>query len=157
MPFTTIGEIKFYTEEIGEGVPIVMIHGFSPDHRLMKGCMEPIFNEKTGYRRIYFDLPGMGRTENYHNILSSDDVLEAVIHLIEHHIPNEPFLIAGESFGGYLARGVIEKLSHRILGVAFICPLIKPNHKEREVPPHEVKEVDYEFLDTLNREEREDF
>lgn len=106
MPFTTIGEIKFYTEEIGEGIPIVMIHGLSPDHRLMKGCMEPIFNEKTGYRRIYFDLPGMGRTENYHNILSSDDVLEAVIHLIEHHIPNEPFLIAGESFGGYLARGV---------------------------------------------------
>ncbi|WP_277586127.1 alpha/beta fold hydrolase [Psychrobacillus antarcticus] len=157
MPFTTIGELRFYIEEVGEGIPVLMIHGFSPDHRLMKGCMEPIFNQKIGYRRIYFDLPGMGKTENYQKISSSDDILEAVLNLIEHHIPNEPFLIVGESFGGYLARGVIEKLNHRILGAAFICPLIKPNHKERELPPHEVIEADYEFLDSLNSEEREDF
>lgn len=157
MAFTKVRNASFYVEEVGEGIPILMVHGFSPDHRLMKGCLEPIFKKKIGYRRIYFDLPGMGKTENYQSIASSDQVLDAILKLIEKQIPNEPFLIVGESFGGYLARGIIEKLGHRILGAAFICPLIKPNHKEREVPRHEVIEADFEFLKSLNIEEREDF
>jgi pimeloyl-ACP methyl ester carboxylesterase len=35
--------VKIYYESIGEGTPILMIHGWSPDHRLMKGCLEPVF------------------------------------------------------------------------------------------------------------------
>lgn len=33
------------------------------DHRLMSGCMEPIFTKREGWRRIYIDLPGMGVTK----------------------------------------------------------------------------------------------
>ncbi len=45
--------------------PIVLIHGFTLDHRLMSGCMEPIFQNRTGWRRIYLDLPfaGDGKVE----------------------------------------------------------------------------------------------
>lgn len=39
-----------------------MLHGYSPDHRLMAGCMEPIFNKKSNYKRVYIDLPGMGKS-----------------------------------------------------------------------------------------------
>lgn len=36
-------DIDLYYECIGEGKPIVLLHGLGCDHRLMKGCMEPIF------------------------------------------------------------------------------------------------------------------
>jgi pimeloyl-ACP methyl ester carboxylesterase len=38
-----IRDVTIYYEIFGSGSPILMIHGWSPDHRLMKGCMEPIF------------------------------------------------------------------------------------------------------------------
>lgn len=46
MPYCKVKNANIYYEEMGEGRPIIMIHGFTPDHRLMSGCMEPIF-EKT--------------------------------------------------------------------------------------------------------------
>ncbi len=39
----TVKDVPIYYEIHGSGTPIVMIHGWSVDHRLMKGCMEPIF------------------------------------------------------------------------------------------------------------------
>jgi len=47
---------------IGEGRPIVILHGYYVDHIMMVGCLEPIFEEVTGLKRIYIDLPGMGKT-----------------------------------------------------------------------------------------------
>lgn len=26
----------------GEGTPVLALHGWSPDHRLMTGCLEPV-------------------------------------------------------------------------------------------------------------------
>jgi pimeloyl-ACP methyl ester carboxylesterase len=60
MPYCKVSKAELYYEEFGAGKPIIMIHGYSPDHRLMTGCMEPIFNTREGWRRIYIDLPGMG-------------------------------------------------------------------------------------------------
>ena len=45
----------FYYEEYGEGKPILIIHGLTCSMELMKGCIEPIFKEVNGYKRIYID------------------------------------------------------------------------------------------------------
>ncbi|MDR6724439.1 pimeloyl-ACP methyl ester carboxylesterase [Paenibacillus amylolyticus] len=52
MPYCKVKHANIYYEEMGTGKPIIMIHGFSPDHRLMSGCMEPIFEKIPGWRRI---------------------------------------------------------------------------------------------------------
>jgi pimeloyl-ACP methyl ester carboxylesterase len=70
-------------EIIGEGKPIVMIHGYYADNRVMAGCMEPIFSAKDGYKRIYIDLPGMGKSESPEWITNSDTMLDIVIEFIE--------------------------------------------------------------------------
>src|SRR5690606_32711693 len=44
--------------EYGEGTPVLALHGWGPDHRLMTGCLEPVFANRPGFRRIYPDLPG---------------------------------------------------------------------------------------------------
>ena len=42
--------ISVHYEIYGEGYPLISLHGFSPDHRLMTGCMEPIFNHRSGWQ-----------------------------------------------------------------------------------------------------------
>lgn len=144
-------------EIIGEGKPIIMLHGYYTDHRSMRGCMEPVFREKDGYKRIYLDLPGMGESESAEWINNSDTMLDIVIEFIEKIIPNENFLIAGVSYGGYLTRGVIYKLPDRVDGIALICPLIIADYNKRNVEEHVVLVKDNELLSSLTSEEAEDF
>ena len=59
-----VRDVKINYEIYGEGIPVLMINGWGPDHRLMEGCMEPVFQTMgKAWKRIYFDLPGMGKTK----------------------------------------------------------------------------------------------
>ena len=94
----TVRNVKIYYEIYGEGMPVLMIHGWSPDHRLMKGCMEPVFQTiETQWQRIYFDLPGMGKTKGEAWITGSDQMLDLILGFINAVIPNRHFLLAGEN------------------------------------------------------------
>ncbi|GER91874.1 hypothetical protein KDW_60360 [Dictyobacter vulcani] len=104
-----VRNIPVYYETYGTGTPIIMIHGYTPDHRLMTGCMEPVFAQRPGWQRIYLDLPGMGRTPASDQIQGIDDMLDLVVAFIDAVIPGQPFLIAGESYGGNLSRGVVQR------------------------------------------------
>lgn len=157
MSFCKVSKANIYYEVIGTGTPIVMLHGYSPDHRLMKGCMEPVFAEREGWKRIYIDLPGMGKTTDYEKINNSDEMLEAVVELIHSLIPNESYLLVGESYGGYLVQGIMREYHEQILGAAFICPLIIPDKEGRTVPEQSIVLSDKEFLSTITKEELEDF
>lgn len=79
----TIRSVDVYYEKYGEGIPIIMIHGFAPDSQLMIGCMEPVFDKESSFSRIYLDLPGMGKTENYDSIQNADHVLTLLLEFIE--------------------------------------------------------------------------
>ncbi|KHD86248.1 alpha/beta fold hydrolase [Heyndrickxia ginsengihumi] len=157
MAYCKVRIADIYYEDIGEGMPIIMLHGFTPDHRLMIGCMEPIFTERDRYRRIYLDLPGMGLTKSYHDINSTDDMLNVVLDFIQTILPNQPYLIVGESYGGYLARGIIEKDKGQILGAAFICPVIFPLQVNRTVETHKVMISDETLVNSLSIEELAEF
>ena len=145
-----INNLKIYYEIYGKGLPIIMIHGFGPDHRILKGCMEQIFKKKAGYMRIYFDLPGMGRTKGVNWIQNADDMLKLILEFIQNIIPEQKFLIVGESYGAYLARGLIEKKGHEIYGASFICPGIIMDRSKRILPEFHVILRDSEFLSSLS-------
>lgn len=152
-----IKNISINYEIIGTGKPILMLHGYYVDHRVMTGCMEPIFRYKEGFKRIYIDLPGMGKSDSAKWIINSDTMLDIVIEFIEKIIPNENFLIAGQSYGGYLSRGVIHKMANRLDGVLLICPAIIADYNKRSVPDHVVLVKDNELLSNLTPEDAEDF
>lgn len=141
-----LDNIEINYEVRGTGKPILMLHGFPVDHRLMLGCMEPIFNDKSEYKRIYVDLPGMGETKGADCITNLDTMLEVVVNFIKKVISNENFLLAGQSFGGLLAQALIYKMKSKIDGLLLICPVVILDEQKRNLPPHIVLKKDDELL-----------
>src|SRR5690349_17333935 len=118
MPTRTSVALHFV--EQGAGVPLLALHGWTPDHRLMLGCLEPILAGRPGYRRLYPDLPGMGRSPAPASIAGSDDLLAAVLDFVDDTLGDTPFLLAGESYGGYLSRALTRARPAQVLGLALI-------------------------------------
>ena len=149
---------KLYYSVHGDGIPVLNIHGWGVDHRLMKGCLEPVF-ETSGHQlmRIYFDLPGMGQSIASDAIKNADDMLDVIMAFIDAIIPEKPFILTGESFGGYLSRGLVQKRREQILGLLLICPLVIPGYRKGDLPAFRVMEKDSLLLDQLSDFERSCF
>ncbi|GAA1957931.1 alpha/beta hydrolase [Amycolatopsis minnesotensis] len=146
-----------FFEEFGTGVPVLALHGWTPDHRLMSGCLEPVFAGRPGYRRLYPDLPGMGRSPGG-AARGSDDMAAAVSSFVDEHIGTAPFLLVGESYGGYLARALVRERPGQVRGMALICPIgTEVEHARRTVPPPVVLKEDPALVASMTPEEAADF
>lgn len=133
-----IKDIPVYYEEYGSGRPVLCIHGYVVDHRMMTGCMEPVFEKRPGYRRIYMDLPGMGKTPSSSDINSADKMLEIIMEFSEKVIPEDTFLLAVQSYAGYLARGMVYYMKEKIDGILFIAPVFESVRAKRVLEPNTV-------------------
>ena len=80
-----------YTMKLWERVNRSLSYMALPDHRLMMKCMESVFQKYEGYKRIYIDLPGMGKSNAPNWINSSDRIVEVLITFIEEIISTENF------------------------------------------------------------------
>jgi pimeloyl-ACP methyl ester carboxylesterase len=150
-----IRDLEVYCEVVGEGMPVVMVHGMGVDHRTMKGCMEPVFQNRSDlWQRVYFDLPGMGNTKGADWIANSDDMYRFVLALIDEIIPHQSFLIVGESYGGYLVRAVTRERPALVEGMLLIGPLVVADDNQRDVPPRSVFMRDVVLEEKLDEEER---
>lgn len=122
--------------EMGTGHPVLLLHGFGADHRLMTGCMEPVFASRApGWRRLYVDLPGMGRSPVPHGLRDSNGMVDVLEAFIAEKLAGGTFVLAGQSYGGYLARELVRRMPERIEGLLLICPAILPLKKDRDLPP----------------------
>jgi pimeloyl-ACP methyl ester carboxylesterase len=105
----------------GAGTPVLALHGAGVDHREIMGALEPLFAGRPGYRRLYPDLPGMGRTPAPGTIDGNDAVVELLLALVEAVIGREAFLLVGHSYGGYLARAIANRRPRQVAGLALLC------------------------------------
>jgi pimeloyl-ACP methyl ester carboxylesterase len=133
---TEVQGISIYYEVIGEGRPIVMLHGGYVDHRQMAGDLEPLFAKHPNWKRIYPDLPGHGRTRAKDWIVNQEQVLELVLGFIDKVIPGQTFTLAGLSRGGYLARGIICTRPEAVDGALLIVPARYAVAPASSVSPH---------------------
>ena len=118
----------------GSGMPVLALHGAGVDHREIEGALEPALSTAPGFRRLYPDLPGMGRTPAG-SIRSNDEVLDLLLGFIDSTIGDEPFLVIGHSYGGYLARALAGLRPGQAVGLALICPV---GAHTQGVPQHQV-------------------
>ncbi|MBD8038477.1 alpha/beta hydrolase [Solibacillus sp. A46] len=149
--------MSIYHKVIGEGYPIVMLHGWTLDHQVMFHAMEPLFEQRSGWKRIYIDLPGMGQSEPHPSIHNSDDMLEAILQLLDQLIPGEEFIICGNSYGGYIARGIASLRQNTVRGLLLIAPLTVPEFNDRVVPQQTIIKKDSNFISLLSPEDAEEF
>src|SRR4030067_2889885 len=129
-------DITVHYEMLGEGRPIIMLHGWSADHRHVMSDMEPLFTQRYGWKRFYPDLPGHGRTPGKDWITNQDKILDVVSDFIDNIISGQRFVVVGASAGAYLARGVVHHRSASIDGLLLIVPLIVADDTKRHVPTH---------------------
>ncbi len=150
-------KITIHYETFGEGKPILMLHGWPVDHRVLVSALEPIFQNKPGWKRIYPDLPGMGKTPGMDWIRHQDQMLEVMVEFVDAVIPAQRFSVAGYSYGGYLARGMVYRKSAMMDGLLLVAPTIQADDAKRTLPPHETLIEDSALLSELEPELAEAF
>lgn len=99
----------------GEGMPVVLIHGFCESKAIWNGFI-PTLAQK--YRVIALDLPGFGDNEPLTHALTIGDMSEAVYQLLS-HLGVDHSVMIGHSLGGYVSLGYGEKFPQRLRGLGL--------------------------------------
>ncbi|MBB3084007.1 alpha/beta fold hydrolase [Geodermatophilus sabuli] len=132
---TRAGQVVVHHVEHGTGLPVLVLHGAGVDHREAEACFEPALDAVPGLRRIYPDLPGMGRTPAPETLRSADDVLGTLLDFADEVTGRRSFLLIGHSAGAYFARAMAARRRAQVAGLALVCPLLPGL---RDVPEHRV-------------------
>ena len=83
-----------------------------------------------GLREAYLDLPGHGDSRRTPRA-TSQAVLDAVVAWLE---PRGPALLAGTSYGAYLAAGIARQRPDLVRGLLLVCPGVRLEQEDRDLP-----------------------
>lgn len=81
-------------QEVGEGHPMLIIHGWEMNRKVEQLDFEPVFSKTAGIRRIYVDLPGMGATPA-NDIANMDDIYSRLVLFIDARLGKSRFSLVG--------------------------------------------------------------
>ncbi len=149
-----LSKATIYYESFGKGYPLLALHGWMTDHRHMERLFEPVFDNRDGWKRIYIDIPGHGRSFGTEAIRNSDDVLDTILEFIDTEMQGERFAIAGTSYGSILARGIVARHGDDVDGLLLIAPDVDHGLENTKLPPRTVivkSEMAREDLQPLER------
>ena len=139
-----LGRVDVHYEAFGEGRPLFVLPGWPDSWQVPADYLEPLFVDRRGWRRLYLDLPGRGETRAEPWIQSNDDVLDVVVDVIHPLAPTGGLVLAGQSAGAYLARGVLRRLFDRVDGLLQVVPVISVD--EERLPPQTIVVADPDLV-----------
>ncbi len=119
----------------------------------MAAALEPVFGRRPGLRRIYVDLPGHG--ESPAGPATSEHIVAAVSAFARAHLGEARPLLAGWSYGGYVAAALARRWPSAVAGLLLICPGVRV--KERDLPPAPAGPAPEHWLDQVPEDLREHF
>src|SRR5258708_23508551 len=117
-----LGDITIHYQMAGSGRPLLFLNGGVGDQHPWLQVIEPLFEHREGWKRIYLDLPGHGQTHAPDWLATNDQVLEVLLRFIDRAIPGNRLVVAGFSWGGYLAQGILYQRLSAIDGLLLIAP-----------------------------------
>ena len=147
--YCTVRSSRVHYEEFGQGTPLINLHGWPADHGQMIAMMEPLFVDRSGWRRIYVDLPGMGQTPGPDWLTSHDLMLDFAAEFIG-AVADEPVVLAGHSYGAQLVEGLLQSDPHRYAAALLLSMGARGQPMERPDPVVLVEEPG--FIDALAEE-----
>lgn len=131
----SVNGIDIDYEVRGQGAPILLIHGWSADRHYMIADLEPVFEQRAGWQRLYLDLPGHGKTHAPPWLSTQAQMVEIVQRFVEAVVPHGTLAVAGSSYGSYLTLALVRTIPHRLCGVGLLIPDLPDLHGVRDTPP----------------------
>jgi pimeloyl-ACP methyl ester carboxylesterase len=120
-----LANLSVHYEQYGEGRPLLVLHGTGGNHTVMEAVMEPLFAHRSGWRRIYPDLPGMGgQTPGPDWMTTTAQMIDVILAFVDAVIPGERFVVGGLSYGGLIARRVAQRRSALLDGIFLLVPAV---------------------------------
>ncbi|MDD5447831.1 MAG: alpha/beta hydrolase [Actinomycetota bacterium] len=118
---------KLYTETVGSGPPIVLVHGWFCDSDAWHYQKKHLKDE---FRLITYDLRGHGRSDIPPGRYSIDDLAKDLRAVVRAHCGGEPYILVGHSLGGTIilryAEIFAEELARKLKGVVLVNTLCSP-------------------------------
>jgi pimeloyl-ACP methyl ester carboxylesterase len=142
-----VRDITMTYDEVGTGIPLLVLDGWGYSGRFTMIASEPVFEGRTGWRRLYPELPGHGKTPLPSWLKSPDDMLDALIEFMEAVAPGEQFAVTGASYGSSLALGLLHLRPNQLDGVMLDIPGL--GWLEAETPAKQVIRRDPDFAAAL--------
>jgi len=118
---------QIFYRTIGNGKPVVLIHGFAEDGEVWRNQIEFL---KDHFYLIIPDLPGSGRSE-----LIEDMSIEGMAEVINAILLNEKIeacSMAGHSMGGYITLAFAEKYSTILTSVGLVHSSAFADNEEKK-------------------------
>ncbi|MGX9788626.1 alpha/beta fold hydrolase [Mycobacterium sp. MMS18-G62] len=109
------GKEIHYSDQPGQGVPVVMIHGLPGTHL----DFEPVVRQLQGRRVIAIDRPGYGWSKG--GWLPFQEQIDAVHELLT-RLKVSPAIVVGHSFGGAVALGLARRYPHDVANMVLVAP-----------------------------------
>lgn len=133
----------------GEGTPLIAIHGFGVDYRIMLPLEDMADNRP--WKRIYLNLPWAEHAED-NGARNPREVADAALHEIQEIVGDGKFAIVGNSFGAMVARYAAHILRGQCLGLATLAGVFELDHSVRTLPEYRVVVSDATVLEKAGRD-----
>jgi pimeloyl-ACP methyl ester carboxylesterase len=114
--FANIAGIQTAQLVLGEGVPIVMLHGWGANIQLMLPLAQRL--APLGYRVYILDLPGFGQSHQPPTAWGVIDYANFIVDFLDHYALENVHLL-GHSFGGRVSLVLGAEYPERILKMAL--------------------------------------
>lgn len=115
MPSETVNGVTLAYDQRGEGLPVVLVHGFPLDSRMWANQAQALASK---YRVITPDLRGFGRSPS--NEPFTIEALADDVHALLERVGALPCVLAGFSMGGYVALAFAKKYPAELRGLILV-------------------------------------
>jgi len=128
MEVIQINGIQQAYTRIGQGAPLVLIHGYPLDHTIWYDMVSPLEDE---FELILPDLRGFGLSGFTDAQFTIADLTSDIASLLN-HLGFEKAYIAGHSMGGYVALAFARQYPQRVLGLGLVSTQAPADTPERK-------------------------
>jgi 3-oxoadipate enol-lactonase len=106
-----ISSVRLYTTDQGQGMPVLLVHGFPLDHSMWDAQLEPLAEQ---WRVIAPDLRGFGHSPAASGTVTMEQMADDLAQLLDTLGISEPVVLVGLSMGGYVAFQFWRKYPQRL-------------------------------------------
>lgn len=109
--------VTLSVKDVGQGVPILFVHGFPLDHTMWR---EQIADLSRDFRCVAPDLRGFGKSSVTEGKVTMEQFADDLAALLDAMTITEPVVLCGLSMGGYIAWQFARRHADRLRGL-ILC------------------------------------